>query len=607
MTIYDNQEWYDIPPTIEVYYRDRYNCPCQNRNCNLEIDSNKHGTLPGYQGGKCRCDDCRDARKQYNDSRKSLSLPEDDERHGTLNAYYNWNCRCDDCKGARLQKTEEKKKENLPDGDSRHGQVSSYVNFNCRCYPCKKSYNTWQREYRKRKKMAKKWYEASADDDFGISKREQSEMVGRAMGEHIWDKMEDIFGPIGLQSKLHTVTELEQRFPNHQIKIDEDDDPYVSHKVGDWEGRYFNGAYINMHHKKYGEQDGIHVGHDGDENKGNLHKLTENEFHNNIKNWISEYGPDYLAQYEPRPKRSSKWYLASEKVMPSSENNPWEMIPQDPDNIGPSPVNVDNSPCKCPDDRCKLTVDDPRHGTITGYSNKCKCRPCRDISLMYNRKKRGIDLDAPIIPLVDQQNVLDMIPKENIFNDSDDPRHGTLTGYNSDCKCDPCKNANIEYQKEYKLDKLQEMQNDPSHELHGTRIGYAVGCKCQNCIDAGNKYDRQLKLNKLQEMQNDPDHEFHGTQKGYRIGCKCKNCKDAASEYRKKYRKNKKNSSKWYHESSNGTCLNCGVPLSDRMDNYCGTCHNIMAQSEDMAYMQVNPRHPEARPFQKPHDFSGNE
>jgi len=26
-----------------------------------------------------------------------------------------------------------------------------------------------------------------------------------------------------------------------------------------------------------------------------------------------------------------------------------------------------------------------------------------------------------------------------------------------------------------------------------------------------------------------------------------------------------------------------------------------------MAYMQVNPRHPEARPFQKPHDFSGNE
>jgi len=783
MTIYDNQEWYDIPPTIETYYRDRYNCSCQNRNCNLEIDSNKHGTLPGYQSGKCRCDDCRDARRQYNNSRKDLTLPEDDERHGTLNAYYNWNCRCDDCKFARLQKTEDKKKDNLPDGDRRHGQVSSYVNFNCRCYPCKKSYNTWQREYRKRKTMASKWYEASADDDFGISKREQNEIAGRAMGEHIWDKLEDIFGPIGLQNKLHSVGELEKRFPNHPIQIEDEDDPYVSHKVGDWEGRYFNGPYIELHHKKYGPMEVINVGDhkigqdefrhdvehfvkhdaqqyiDNEEYNGrisSIHKavpyhVSPHEHFDSIKHkglmpgsdesnkwpngieplvymsptaddaelWGNEIGNarhrqdieldhemekwqldnpmDYPELDDKNTERhdahffdlwhvntkglpveerntdlgvkeivskdpishdriihikkfvSSMWYEA-EKVMPSAENNPWEINPQDPQDIDKLDRS-DKSPCKCPDDRCKLTVDDPKHGTGTGYGyHKCRCRDCRDYIALYERKRKGLDLNIPIIPNVDQQNVLNMIPIENLFNDPNDPRHGTTTGYNIGCQCDPCKNAGSEYFKQYKLDKLQEMQNDPDHEYHGTPTGYSNGCRCDSCKNAGNEYDKQYKLDKLEKMQNDPDHELHGTTTGYNIGChcvpcknakseyvkqykldklekmqndpdhelhgtlagyvagcKCVPCKNAGLEYRKQYRKNKKQSSMWYLASPSGTCLNCAVPLTNRMDNYCGTCHGIMQQGESQAYMQVNPNHPEARPFQKPHDFSGNE
>jgi len=653
MTIYDNEEWYDIPPTIESYYRDRFNqCGCDNKKCILDASASQHGKPTGYVDGNCRCDDCRQAMQETKRKGVAKGMDEDDPRHGTLNAYNNFKCRCDSCKETASQYYKDVKAKNLSEDDPRHGSVYAYTRLGCRCTPCKSNYATHVRERRKRMQMASKYYSSTDDQDFGISKREQSEMVGRAMGEHIWDQMEDILAPGGfrLQQQQHTISEFEKRFPNHPIKIEEDDDPYVSHKVGDWEGRYYNGPYIDMHHKKYGVQDCIHVGYDGDESKGNLHKLTENEFHNNIKNWISEYGPDYLAQYEPRPKRSSKWYLASEKVMPSSENNPWEMIPQDPDNIGPSPVNVDNSPCKCPDDRCKLTVDDPKHGTITGYSNKCKCRPCRDISLMYNRKTRGIDLDAPIIPLVDQQNVLNMIPKENIFNDPNDPRHGTATGYQIDCRCDPCKNAkseyhkeyfldkleemqndpdhefhgtitgytigdrcdpcknaNMEYQKQYKLDRLQEMQNNPNHKLHGTTAGYAFGDRCDPCKNAKSEYDKQYKLNKLKEMQNDPDHEFHGTITGYQIGCRCVPCKNTNSEYGRQQYIKRKNSSMWYHESSGGTCLNCAVPLTDRMDNYCGTCQDIMAQGESQAYMQVNPNHPEARPFQKPHDFSGNE
>jgi hypothetical protein len=250
--------------------------------------------------------------------------------------------------------------------------------------------------------------------------------------------------------------------------------------------------------------------------------------------------------------------------MPSEENNPWETFPQDPDNIGQSPVNIDKSPCKCPDDRCKLTVDDPRHGTINGYSNhKCKCRPCRDAGTMQSRQQTGLDLDAPIIPIVDQQNVLNMIPVENILNDPDDPRHGTLTGH-------------------------------------------AAGCRCEKCRNAKSEYDKQFNLNLLQKMQNDPNHKNHGTTTGYKVGCRCENCKDTYSKYQRQWRK-RKNSFKWYHESSNGKCLSCGVLVLNPMNTYCPVCQNIMAQGDSDAYMQVNPRHPEARPFQKPHDYSGNE
>jgi len=456
----------------------------------------------------------------------------------------------------------------------------------------------------------------------------------------------------------------------------------------------------------------------------------------------------------------SNQHLASEKVMPSSENNPWESIPKNPDNFDTSWFNVDNSPCQCPDDKCKLTVDDPRHGTYNAYVHHfCKCRPCRDASTMYQRKRKGLDLNAPIIPNVDQQNVLDMIPIENIFNDPDDPRHRTKNGYFAGCRCDDCKQTISEYGKEFRLDKLQEMQNDPNHNLHGTTNGYNVGCRCDNCAKAQSEYIKQNKLKTLQKMQNDPNHKLHGTMSGYNVGCRCDDCKQTGSEYSKQFRlrKKQKNSSKWYEASADndfgiskreqsemvghamaehiwegmenifgpiglqsklhtvteleqrfpnhqifmeedddpyvshkvgdwegryyngpyidmhhkkygvqdcihvghdgderkgnlhkltedefhnnvedwineygpdylaqheprpkrsskwyeaslgGTCLNCGVPLLDRMDNYCGTCHNIMAQNESDAYMQVNRNHPEARPGQRARDFSGNE
>ena len=43
--------------------------------------------------------------------------------------------------------------------------------------------------------------------------------------------------------------------------------------------------------------------------------------------------------------------------------------------------------CPCPGENCVLSEDDPRHGTISGYTNKrCRCDPCRENAVAYNRQ-----------------------------------------------------------------------------------------------------------------------------------------------------------------------------------------------------------------------------
>ena len=59
--------------------------------------------------------------------------------------------------------------------------------------------------------------------------------------------------------------------------------------------------------------------------------------------------------------------------------------------------------------------------------------------------------------------------------------------------------------------------------------------------------------------------------------------------------------------SLTGSCRMCGIPLSTRMDTYCPDCTRTMQSIEAAEYEQVNPNHPEARPFDAPHNFSGNE
>lgn len=67
----------------------------------------EHGTRSMYNHGKCRCDACRMANRDYHRSfverHRTHPLPEDDQRHGTLNGYLNYGCRCEPCTAANAE------------------------------------------------------------------------------------------------------------------------------------------------------------------------------------------------------------------------------------------------------------------------------------------------------------------------------------------------------------------------------------------------------------------------------------------------------------------------------------------------------------------------
>jgi hypothetical protein len=86
------------------------------------------------------------------------------------------------------------------------------------------------------------------------------------------------------------------------------------------------------------------------------------------------------------------------------------------------------------------------------------------------------------------------------MNDPDDPRHGTINAYkNHGCRCDKCKQAIADYQREYyqkktkgistrKYDLTPVDPDDPDDPRHGTVNGYRKGCRCDECKQAINDY-----------------------------------------------------------------------------------------------------------------------
>lgn len=452
MALFDDLEWYDIPPTIETYYRERYMCDCSSKRCGLEKDSDRHGTLPAYQQDKCRCDDCKGARRDYDLSRKQLTLPEDDERHGTLNGYYNWNCRCDDCKGARLQQAQEKALGTLPEGDPRHGRVTTFTQLKCRCGDCKNAYNSWQREYRKRKALLSK---KMSDDDIHMP---MPGLVGKYY-----------ITPGIIDDRAQTAFNCGQC---HALAI-----ALAQHK--DYK------PVLLLHH----------------DDRKTIPKYQ--------KIWDDIQSEDHL---EVPDNFAAKYWVHAMVLTP---NNRY--------------IDINGS----------HSIDD----VLNDFG----------------------DDTAIVSTNIDQLNRLHLYrsgkaPKTEVAQSFVDPLLRSI--------------------------KPQASRSIPELKKKSIKAGYseesfdwlkAIGVRPKDICDAA---------------QRGYDYLDYGN---------ARKAGDSHDDYIQK------NSSKWYLASPGGTCLNCGVPLSDRIDNYCGTCHGIMADSEEQAYMQVNPRHPEARPFDNFTNYTGNE
>ena len=74
----------------------------------------------------------------------------------------------------------------------------------------------------------------------------------------------------------------------------------------------------------------------------------------------------------------------------------------------------------------------------------------------------------------------------------DDPRHGSVNGYsNLACRCQPCKNA---WAAAVRKRKAERTLRGPSDDIHGKTTTYTNwGCRCRPCTDAHATYYRNLR------------------------------------------------------------------------------------------------------------------
>ena len=102
-----------------------------------------HGTRAGYNGHKCRCDECKAAQSEYGRKRRGAPKPKKPLPHGTYSGYACHKCRCEDCKKAAAEYRRKGPASPIP-----HGELSGYTYHKCRCDKCKAA----SREYLQRKK-----------------------------------------------------------------------------------------------------------------------------------------------------------------------------------------------------------------------------------------------------------------------------------------------------------------------------------------------------------------------------------------------------------------------------------------------------------------------
>lgn len=79
-----------------------------------------------------------------------------------------------------------------------------------------------------------------------------------------------------------------------------------------------------------------------------------------------------------------------------------------------------------------ITADDPRHGTLVGYNwHGCRCSFCTQTVSAIRMRTRTATVESAVLPPTD-------------------PRHGSRAFYqNHGCRCEACTKANTVYQRGY--------------------------------------------------------------------------------------------------------------------------------------------------------------
>jgi len=182
-----------------------------------------------------------------------------------------------------------------------------------------------------------------------------------------------------------------------------------------------------------------------------------------------------------------------------------------------SQSDINKSPCKCTGNSCTLTVDDPRHGTVSGYTNlKCRCQLCRATN---TERKQKLVIETTV----------------QLLENPNDPRHGKASGAQSGCLCDACRKARSITQKKMLSKAKEEILKNPDDPRHGRAIGSITGCKCDKCKDYRRNAYQRTKAKVLKELQSDSTDPRHGTNHGYAMGCRCVPCIVARRIAQEKY------------------------------------------------------------------------
>lgn len=117
-----------------------------------------HGTVSGYSYHWCRCDDCREAKRQYDRLREANRPPrghwESAMRHGTRTKYRS-GCRCHLCRAA-MSLWDQKHKGRRPrprrhlcgPQNDQYGQCGTMDKYaaGCRCWLCEARWQIVKRE-----------------------------------------------------------------------------------------------------------------------------------------------------------------------------------------------------------------------------------------------------------------------------------------------------------------------------------------------------------------------------------------------------------------------------------------------------------------------------